>query len=117
MEAPSLSIFVWGIFFLGMGASLALIPGIILPIFGFEKPKDFWIRVLGIVVFIIGYYYVDTALHDLTHFFWLTVYGRYFLVLGYITLVVFKVAKPALLLFGAIEVVGASWTLITLLNS
>ncbi len=100
MEATSLSIFVWGFFFLGMGASLLLVPGFLLPLFGFEKPKDIWVRVLGMVVLILGCYYIDMALHDVSRFFWLTVFGRYAIVLGYITMVALKMAKPALLMFG-----------------
>ena len=114
MNPSSLSIFVFGIYLLFVGVSFLFIPNVILPLFKFEKTEEFWPNVLGAVIIILGYYYIVAAQNDLTVFFWATVYGRFAILICFILIVVFKKAKPMLILFGAIDTVGAIWTLLVL---
>jgi len=81
-----------------------------LPIFGFPPTQEVWIRVLGLLVLVLGYYYVVAALQDLKSFFIHTVYGRVlaFFVLG--GLAASGIAQPALASFGVVDLLAAAWT-------
>ena len=115
MNAVNLSVFVWGIYIIVLGSCMLFIPNKALPLFGYDKPKDFWVRVFGLVVIALGYYYIAAAIKDIDQFFWITVYGRYAVVIGYLALVASKKAKKALITTAVIEAGGATWTMITLL--
>lgn len=61
MDAPTLSIFIWGIYVLLIGLLLVFIPGKTLILFGHDEPKDHWIRVVGIISISLGYFYLNSA--------------------------------------------------------
>ncbi len=92
MSTVALSIFVFGIYIICLGLSLIFIPNTILTLFKFEKTNEAWIRVLGLVVAILGFYYIIAAQNDLTPFFWATVIGRFSLFIGLVIMVLSK--KP-----------------------
>jgi hypothetical protein len=110
--ARSIQVFGW--YFLGFGLGMAAIPNTLLPIFGFETTNEPWIRILGLVVIAIGYYYLQSARHEQRAFFQATVFGRTGTFLGLIALVVFGFAKPMVIALGAVEMIGTVWTWKTL---
>ena len=114
MSASSLSIFVFGIYVLVMGAGFIFMPNTVLPLFRFSKTNEPWIRVLGLVIAVLGFYYIIAAQNDLTIFFWSTVVGRTGIFIGFTVLVIAKKAQPMLILFGVIDLAGAVWTLLTM---
>ena len=116
MDAPTLSIFIWGIYVLLIGALLLFIPGKTLILFGHEKPKDHWIRVVGIIAFSLGFLYLNSAQNEVYSFYIASVYARIAGLIGFSGLVIFKIAKPKIILFGLIDALGAIWTLIALIN-
>ena len=116
MDAPTLSIFIWGIYVLLMGVLLLFIPGKTLTLFGHEKPKDHWVRVIGIIALSLGYLYLNAAQHEVYSFYWASIYARVAGFIAFSGLVIFKIAKPKIILFGLIDALGAIWTLVTLLN-
>ncbi len=116
MDAPTLSIFIWGIYVLLMGVLLLFIPGKTLTLFGHEKPKDHWVRVIGIIALSLGYFYLNAAQHEVYSFYWASIYARVAGFIAFSGLVIFKIAKPKIILFGLIDALGAIWTLVTLLN-
>jgi hypothetical protein len=63
---------------------------------------------------IIGFYYFCAARIDLRPLYPWTVISRYFVLVVAIVLVVAKFAEPPLLIFGVIDFLGATWTLIAL---
>ena len=113
MSAAALSILVFGIYLLVIGTGFILIPNTILPLFKFPKTNEPWIRVLGIVVVVLGFYYITAAQNELSSFFWATVVGRFGVLILFTSLVIFKKAKPMLILFGVVDAAGAVWTLLT----
>ena len=116
MEAPTLSIYIWGMYVLLIGALLLFIPGKTLVLFGHEKPKDHWVRVIGIITLSLGYFYLNAAQNEVYSFYWASVYARIAGLIGFSGLVIFKIAKPKIILFGLIDALGATWTLLTLMN-
>ena len=116
MDAPTLSIFIWGIYVILIGLFLLFMPSKTLIFFGHEKPKDHWIRVVGIITLSLGYFYLNSAQNEVYSFYWASIYARIAGVIGFSGLVVFKLAKPKIILFGLIDSLGAAWTLYTLIN-
>lgn len=112
MSAAALSILVFGIYLLVIGTGFILIPNTILPLFKFPKTNEPWIRVLGVVVLVLGFYYITAAQNELSSFFWATVVGRFGVLILFSSLVILKKAKPMLILFGLIDAAGAVWTFI-----
>lgn len=112
MSAAALSIFVFGIYLLVMGAGFYLIPNAILPVFKFPKTNEPWIRAMGMVIVILGFYYIVAAQNELSSFFWATVIGRFGVLILLSLLVIFKKAQPIIILFGVIDAAGGIWTLL-----
>ncbi len=114
MSPAALSVYVFGIYLFVTGLGFTLIPNTLLPLFKFPKTNEPWIRVIGLLVILLGWYYTTSARSDLDPFFWATVVGRFGIFIGFILLVVFKRAKPMLILFGLIDAAAALWTYLTL---
>ena len=110
MSATAKTIFYFGVYIVGLGLILLFVPNILLGAFGFEEAKEVWIRVLGVVVTALGYYYIVAAKSNARAFFNATVYGRTWLFLAFVILVALQQAKPILILFGAVDLAGAAWT-------
>jgi hypothetical protein len=116
MDAAKLSIFIWGIYVILIGVLLLFIPNKTLKLFGHEKPKDHWIRVVGIITLSLGYFYLNSAHNEVYSFYWASIFARVAGLIGFSGLVIFKIAKPKIIIFGLIDAIGATWTLLTLMN-
>ncbi len=110
MSPSTRSMTVWTVYVLLLGAVLLFIPNVLLSIFQIEETDEVWIRVVGVVVLILGFYYSQAARKGLEDFFRLTVFGRTALLLFFIGFVVAGFAPPVLILFGVIDFAGAMWT-------
>ncbi len=115
MSTSAISILVFGIYIIVVGTGFLFIPNTVLPLFKFPKTNEPWIRIMGLIVAILGFYYIVAAQNELTPFFWATVIGRFAILIGFILLVVTKKAQPMLIGFGVVEAAGGLWTLLTLL--
>ncbi len=116
MDSTTTSIFVFGIYLIFVGAGFLLIPNILLPLFRFPKTDEPWIRVMAALVLVISFFYLVAAHHNIKPIYWATIYGRLFVFLSFIVLVLTKRAQPMLLVFGIVDALGAMWTLLTLLS-
>lgn len=114
MSRAARSIFVFGMYIVVLGFLLSTLPNVVLGPFGFPEAREVWVRVLGVVVFVLGGYYVQAARKDVTAFFEWTVWGRGVILVGFTLLVVAGQAAPALILFGVIDAAGAAWTALEL---
>ncbi|NOY36240.1 MAG: hypothetical protein GXO83_01535 [Chlorobi bacterium] len=114
MSPSAISIFVFGIYAVLVGTGFLVIANKVLPLLKYPKTNEPWIRILGIVVAILGFYYIVAAQNELTAFFWATVVGRFAVLVSFILLVVTKKAQPMLITFGLIDAAGGLWTLLTL---
>lgn len=114
MSSSAISMFVFGIYVILLGMSQIFIPNKILPILKLPPTDEPWIRVLGVILAILGFYYMMAAQHEITIFFWATIIGRFGVLIGFVLLVLFKKAKPVLIIFGVIDTLGAIWTMVTM---
>jgi hypothetical protein len=108
------SIRVFGVYLVALGAVLFLTPNTLLTVFGVASTHEPWIRVLGAVVGVLGAYYINAARQQATSFFRATLWGRATILVLFAALVLVRLAPPVLILFGAIDVTGALWTLVAL---
>jgi hypothetical protein len=97
-----------------VGAALLLAPGLMLAATGLPPGGELWIRVLGMVVIFLGYYYLRAAREELTAFFRWTVHTRPWPLVVFIVLVAVGRAEPVLILFGVGDLLGALWTALAL---
>lgn len=114
MSPSAVSMFVFGIYVIIVGVGYLFIPNSILSLFKLPKTNEPWIRIMGLIVLILGFYYIIAAQHELMPFFWATIVGRFTLFVGFIILVITKKAKPVIIGFGLVDAVGAIWTLFAL---
>lgn len=59
MSPSAISIFVFGIDIVLVGTGFLFIPNTVLPLFKFPKTSEPWIRVLGSVVVILGFFIIS----------------------------------------------------------
>jgi hypothetical protein len=104
------SITVFGIYLLLAGLSFIFIPNVVLPIFGFPPTTEIWIRLTGLLTAILGMYFLHSVRYDDRHFYRATLYARLIFFTGVTLFVIFKLASPMLIAFGAIDLIGAAWT-------
>ena len=110
MTSAARSIVYFGIYILLTGLVLLVAPNVLLSMFGLGSTTEVWIRVLGCVVTALGAYYVVMGRAEASSFFKATVWGRAWIFVSFLGLVVVGMAKPPLVLFGAVDLLGAIWT-------
>ena len=111
MSAVARSIFIYGIYVLGLGGALLLIPNIPLPIFGLPQASEVWIRVAGMTVIFLGIFYLVAARYEYREIFVASVPIRFAVVGFFAAFIVAGYAPWNLLLFTPFDVLFAIWTL------
>jgi hypothetical protein len=114
MSRSAMSVFVFSIYLYILGFVLVVTPDTLLRIFSFPETDGLWVRVAGMLVIILGFYYSHAARAELRPFLVWTVIGRTSVLLFFIAFVIAGLAPPALILFGAIDFVAAMWTLLAM---
>lgn len=110
MHQASTSIKYFGVYVVVTGLGLLFAPGLVLSPLGLAVPAEIWVRVLGAVAAILGYYYWTCGVANAVDFFRATVKGRIgFAILIGVLIALFN-APLQLLLFAAIDLAGAAWT-------
>ena len=117
MSRAAKSIFTWGILMVLFGAGYLFAPNFFLLLFGLPPTTEVWIRAFALLLALLGGYYLYCAWNNDIIFFRVTIPGRLLFALGLVAFVVLGLAKPALLLLGAVDTCGAIWTWHALRNS
>ncbi len=110
MSKAARSMLVFGIYLIANALVLVVTPNTLLGLLRLPLTTDPWIRVLGVVVGVLGAYYVAAARQELTGFFRATVWGRAIVLFAFALLVVLRLVPLTLLAFGVIDAAGALWT-------
>ena len=117
MRNPAKSVFVFGLYLVGLGAILLVVPNLLLSVFGFPLTSEVWIRVVGMLVLYLGIYYVVLARAETPLFFRLSVYLRASVIVFFSAFVLLGIASPPLILFAVVDLLGAIWTGLALRQS
>lgn len=114
MSRAAKSLFVFGIYLCGLGLLLLLVPNLLLQLFGAPQTHEVWIRINGMFVLCLSFFYVLAARSELTNFIRWTVWARVAVILYFTAFVLLLSAPKALLLFGLIDLLAAAWTWLAL---
>lgn len=110
MTPAGKSIYYFGFYLLGLGLILTAVPNFLLSTFQLPETNEVWIRVVGVIVFNIGLYYVFMAPQNNNTFLMLSVFTRLAILLWFIVFAVIGWAPYTLILFGLVDAGGAVWT-------
>jgi hypothetical protein len=110
MAKGAVSVFVFSIYLFVLGVTLVVIPNLLLRLFGLPETGEVWIRVVGVLVLVLGYYYQGAARRELTEFLLWTVHARVAVLVSFVGFVVLGMVSPVLILFGSVDAIGALWT-------
>ena len=110
MSKSARSIFVFSIYMFALGAVLLLQPNLLLRLFLFPETDEIWIRVVGMLVLILGFYYFQASKGELRIFFQATVYGRTAVLVFFVAFALLDMAPLTLVLFGLVDALAALWT-------
>ena len=110
MSKSARSLFVFSIYMFCLGAILVIAPNLLLKLFFVPETNEVWIRVVGMLVFLLGYYYFNVSRNEIKQFMQWTVYARASVLIFFIVYVLLDFAPPVLILFGVIDVAAAVWT-------
>src|SRR5215217_1237416 len=117
MSNAAKSILVHGIYLLGLGVVLVTIPNVPLKIFGLPETNEVWIRVVGMMSLVLGYYFVQAARKELTDFFRSTLLTRSAAIVFFVAFVVLGFAPVNLILLIAVDPIFIIWTAMALRSS
>ena len=76
MSKVARSVFVFGLYLVVLGIVLLVAPNFLLGIFFLPSATEVWVRVTGMLVLFLGFYYTQAARKELTDFFRWTLYPR-----------------------------------------
>ncbi|SIR02495.1 hypothetical protein [Aquipseudomonas alcaligenes] len=110
MSPSGKTVFVFGCYLLALGATLLLVPNLLLGLFGFPQTEEVWIRILGLLVIYLGIYYSLAGRRDLRPFIAATVPVRASVLAFFVVFVAAGMVSPMLLVLGLPDLLGAAWT-------
>lgn len=114
MSKAAKSMTVFAGYLLLLGLVLVLVPNFLLRVFRIAPTGEVWIRVVGMLVLLLAFYYWNAARTELTSFFRWTVIARSSVPLFFLAFVAAGLASPMLILFGVVDLAGALWTALAL---
>ena len=119
MKSATTSLTVFGIYMILIpGIGLMTVPDFMLGLFKLSYGEALWTaRMIGLLAFIIGVFDISIAKYELDKLYNLTVMLRYFAALFMIGLWVKGEVEIMILLFAAIDIAGATWTLLAIKNT
>jgi hypothetical protein len=114
MSNPAKSVFVHGIYLALSGLTLITVPNLLFGLLGIPATGEVWIRVVGVLTLILGFYFIQAARREVTEFIRWTVYARLTFMSFCVIFVLLGFIGPVLLLFGLLDLLGAIWTALAL---
>jgi hypothetical protein len=114
MSKAATSLVVFGIYLIVIGLGFLVVPNMPLGLFGMAETGQPYIRIVGMLLLILAYYYIQVARSELTPFFRWSVYARASVILFFIAFVLLDLAEPVVLFFGAADLAAAVWTYLAL---
>ncbi len=114
MTRAAVSLFAFAIYLLVLGPFLIVSPNFLLALFGLPPTDEVFIRIAGVTVLVIGYFDINVARAGFTPFFRWSVNARCAVFLFFVAFVVMGLARPQLVLFGTVDLAGATWTFFAL---
>jgi hypothetical protein len=117
MSNAAKSILFFGAYLLALGLILIVAPNPLLSLFDYPRTDEVWIRIVGMLLVGLGFFYVQAARAELTPFFRWSVFIRLPVMIVFAAFVLLGLATPVLILFGVVDLLAAIWTGVALRSS
>ncbi|MBW6469085.1 MAG: hypothetical protein K0B85_08020 [Coriobacteriia bacterium] len=114
MKQSTLSMLVFAIYMALLSIAFVLAPAPFVTFLGFATPDPLWIRIFGVVLGILAFYYAMAIREQAFRFYYWTSLGRLALLPAYVLFVLVGIAPWIALVIGAFESGCAIWTGIAL---
>jgi hypothetical protein len=106
----AVSVFVFGVYLVLIGGIFILIPNTLLSLVNLPTTQEVWIRLAGMLLVILAFYYLMAAITETKIFFTWTIYTRMGSVVVLLGFVLTDLISPIALLFWLGDLAGALWT-------
>jgi hypothetical protein len=116
MSKAARSMMVFGVYLVVIGLGFLVVPNMPLGLFGLADTSEPYIRIVGMLLLILAYYYIRAARAELTPLFLWSVHARATVILFFIAFAILDLAEPVLILFGVVDLAAAVWTYLALRN-
>ena len=110
MSKSAFSAKVFALYLFLVGAVLVMAPNFLLSIFRIPPSAEVWVRVAGMLAFMIGVYAWVAARHEFKPFLEASVYTRFVVFVAFTTFAVMGLSSPMIALFGVTDLLGGLWT-------
>lgn len=110
MSPAARSVCYFGFYLYGVGLTLMTVPNLFLTTLQLPETQEVWIRILGVVVVGLGFYYHRSGVQNNTAFFKLTIPTRVFVFISFVSFVLLGYTAPIIAGIGAVDLLGAAWT-------
>lgn len=110
MTQAARSIFIFSWYLLLTGPLLLVFADTFLVLAGMSTVAEYWLRIFGLIVIALGYYYRTAALNNYTEFFRASVHGRMLVFIGLVILALFGLVPVIVAVFGVVDAMAAFHT-------
>lgn len=110
MRTSEKSLMVFAVYLVGTGAGLVTAPNLVFSLLGLAPTAEVWPRVVGLLAWLLAFYYLQAARSGVAPLIRWSVPGRIAVALGFAVLVLAGQAGPSLLGLGLVDLAGALWT-------
>ncbi len=110
MSKSAFSAKVFAVYLFVLGPVLVFAPNFLLALFGIPATTEVWIRVVGVIAFMIGVYAWVAATHEFRPFLEASVYTRFVVFVAFSAFAILELGSPVIVLFGLIDLLGGIWT-------
>jgi phosphatidylserine synthase len=104
---------VWAVYVLVVGLGLLVVPNVVLGLVGIPETTEVWVRVVGVLALALDVLFWSMVQRRDVESIRATVYERW-LVATLLTLLAFTTGPWQLVLFAALDFLGATWTYLAL---
>lgn len=109
MSPAARTVHLFGLYLVGVGLVVTLLPDVLFDLLGVPTTDEPWIRLVGVVVLALSVYYLVAARHELDAIIRATVPGRVLVGISIIVLVALWGYWTAAV-FGLVDIAAALWT-------
>lgn len=110
LPGSALSVLVFGVYLALIGLLLALIPNLLLGLIGVPPTSEVWIRLAGMLILFMGFFYAQAGRHNLIPFLRWSLVTRSVAAVFVTGFVLGGLIGPIILLFWLGDLAGAVWT-------
>ena len=110
MSRSALSVLVFCLYLSILALGFLIFPNTVLSLFGLLPTKEVWVRVVGMLLLGLSYYYIQMARLEFKPFIRFSAQARALVIVFFILFYLLNYTKAGLLILGGIDFLAVSWT-------